>query len=582
MPTHLFDTLDSTLKIAPKSSIIFLSREKNEVDFYEQLKARLGDEALRVKFIATEAIPEGLEFKIFKEKSSLNKEFRDGFWFNASARFFVLADYLRYSRIENVIHIENDYVLNFDPTDKIKAFKSYSDFSVPIDRVRAIPGIVWIKNSNIAEKLAAYIAKNSHQDDMTSVGSFCYENQNFAKPLPTIPQDYANEKGLNVKQYSVGIELFGGIFDAAAIGQFIGGVHWVNSLEDTTFFQNESSDLKLQDFIFSWDSLHGARYPVLLHQNERTRVLGLHAHSKEILGVSPFNTGLPLDEKDIITGERIQALCNLTIGSPSITKFHGRDNIQTKELIEIPEQDDGRLLPPTEGLIESVDQARTIFIYTHLIPYFKYYIAPRLTNEFTLVTHNSDYSVTVLDLPLLNHPKLKAWFGQNCEISHAKLHALPLGLENKQWGEHKIPELVNKSKAINKLKLAYVNFSERTHPTRKEAFLAVKGLSGATIEHGKSYSEYLQSLTEHKFCLCPRGNGIDTHRFWEAQFLDSIPVILWRDWTAAYSEMPLLILDQWSDIKKIDLEKSYIMITNKKYSRKNLSMKFIREQILGK
>ena len=34
--------------------------------------------------------------------------------------------------------------------------------------------------------------------------------------------------------------------------------------------------------------------------------------------------------------------------------------------------------------------------------------------------------------------------------------------------------------------------------------------------------------------------------------------------------------------KKIDLEKSYIMITNKKYSRKNLSMKFIREQILGK
>ena len=95
----------------------------------------------------------------------------------------------------------------------------------------------------------------------------------------------------------------------------------------------------------------------------------------------------------------------------------------------------------------------------------------------------------------------------------------------------------------------------------------MKELKYPTIELDVNYQTYLQNLAIHKFCLCPRGNGIDTHRFWEAQYLDCIPIILWRDWTMAYSEMPILILDSWNDLQELDLEKIYISLTNKKYSR---------------
>ncbi len=84
----------------------------------------------------------------------------------------------------------------------------------------------------------------------------------------------------------------------------------------------------------------------------------------------------------------------------------------------------------------------------------------------------------------------------------------------------------------------------------------------------------------HKFCICPRGNGIDAHRFWAAQYLDCMPVILWRDWMVSYSGMPVLILDNWAELKSLDLEKAYISITVKTYLRSNLDLRKIKEQIL--
>ncbi len=107
-----------------------------------------------------------------------------------------------------------------------------------------------------------------------------------------------------------------------------------------------------------------------------------------------------------------------------------------------------------------------------------------------------------------------------------------------------------------------------------------KGVTGATIEADVPHETYLKSLSTHKFCLCPRGNGIDTHRFWEAQYLDVIPIIIASDWTPSYSEFPILILENWESLLDLDLEKLYIIISNKKYLRKNLNLIEIRKNFL--
>ena len=46
------------------------------------------------------------------------------------------------------------------------------------------------------------------------------------------------------------------------------------------------------------------------------------------------------------------------------------------------------------------------------------------------------------------------------------------------------------------------------------------------MSSNKPYDEYVNELTTYRFCLCIRGNGIDTHRFWESLYLGVIPVVV--------------------------------------------------------
>ena len=154
-------------------------------------------------------------------------------------------------------------------------------------------------------------------------------------------------------------------------------------------------------------------------------------------------------------------------------------------------------------------------------------------------------------------------------------------MQNKRWGIEKKNELLSATRHIQKTKLLYVNFSPRTHPSREEAFVVAKGLKEVTIESDIPYKDYLQNLGEHKFCLCPRGNGIDTHRFWEAQYLDCIPVILWQDWTASYSGLPVLILQSWDELRTTNFEKMYIFLTSKYYDRSSLNLNIVRKEIVS-
>ena len=56
------------------------------------------------------------------------------------------------------------------------------------------------------------------------------------------------------------------------------------------------------------------------------------------------------------------------------------------------------------------------------------------------------------------------------------------------------------------------------------------------------------------FVICPEGNGIDTHRMWEALYLRTIPIIK-KNKISNYikkAKIPVLILNKWSDLSKFD------------------------------
>ena len=63
---------------------------------------------------------------------------------------------------------------------------------------------------------------------------------------------------------------------------------------------------------------------------------------------------------------------------------------------------------------------------------------------------------------------------------------------------------------------------------------------------------YSKNLKEYKFVLCPQGNGIDTHRIWEALYSGAIPVIQKHISHKNLEGLPILFLD---DLRNISSEK---------------------------
>lgn len=578
-PLCMVDSVAIACQVAPKSQILVLVNEAQISSLKEQIRIRYQLPPESIKWVSIESLGEQNLSSNFSSNAKADKDFRNGFWLQTANRFMLIADLMSSLNLHNCLHLENDNVLYFDPSSKLPAFRDHARFAIPFDRSRAIPGVVWYRDPQIAQDLAHYIQDRSEAHDFDVIRQFCDSGQYDAKPLPTMGPGYVSTMGLDPLKYCEGYEAFGGIFDAAAIGQYLGGVDPRNIPGDTRFFVNETSDLDLRRAILEWNFGGQKRSPVLKFDDESVSVLTVHAHSKNALGVSPFNCSPITSEDQLITGERLQEKVSLTISSAEVSLFHGRENIRSKNYLEIPTKEKRKLFKkkkiedvPDDHWVEECKKAKSIFVYTHLLPYFKKYVLARLELPFILVSHNSDHGVTLDDLDILNHPFLIKWFAQNCECSHEKLVALPIGLTNRQWGAEKLAQLLLVASKQHKTKLLYANFSDHTHQSRSGLKNLISSMDNVTNSQNLSYEQYLAELSSHKFCLCPRGNGIDTHRFWESQYLDTIPIVLKTDWTAAYSGLPILLVNEWSDLLSMDLEKAYIQISCINYNRASLDI----------
>ena len=217
---------------------------------------------------------------------------------------------------------------------------------------------------------------------------------------------------------------------------------------------------------------------------------------------------------------------------------------------------------------------------------------------YTLLTHNSDWSTSMLlnevGLDPKDLPNNLFWFAQNVDTDHSKIRSIPIGLENEHWhpGKNDIIE----SYKIDMEKGEYLCcalFNPSTHPSREIAFDHFedkKWCITKSTTNGQNIKEYFELLNKSLFCICPRGNGIDTHRFWEAIYMGCIPVVERCLNVNFYKKLPIVICDSFLDItedylmSKIHgvvitaLESDYQMADFKYWERKILK-KVNRENI---
>lgn len=221
----------------------------------------------------------------FKGKSTLNKDFRNGFWFHASARLFVLHSFMEKYNVKNVIHLENDVLLyyNCDETLTNTLYNTCRQIYIPFDTFeRNIASIVYIPDGYVFGQVLAHydFAKN----DMYN---FC-EIRKKTDLISTFPI-FVNPNSENEEEafVSKGWDKFGGfIFDAAAIGQFVGGVDPRNIYGDTRGFVNETCVIKYNEKGgIHWKTIAGIQKPFLKLKttDEDVPIFNLHIHSKALM-----------------------------------------------------------------------------------------------------------------------------------------------------------------------------------------------------------------------------------------------------------------------------------------------------------
>jgi hypothetical protein len=234
-------------------------------------------------------------------------------------------------------------------------------------------------------------------------------------------------------------------------------------------------------------------------------------------------------------------------------------------------------LGPYNDLIK-LDNNDVWFVKTDFI--FEFF--SKIQNEkrkISIVLHDSDDLIT--DKIVLNKPNcvVKIFGPHNISLNNNSI-PIPVGLGPPPPYGHGAP-LSKDIKLVNtfneRSELLYVNFRPYTYPSERIPLLEkFKSLpfSGITYrnpcEDRQTFDVYLNDLINHKFCLCPRGNGIESHRMWECLYARTIPIVKYEPAHRNWKELPILFVNDWNEITKDFLNDKYEEMSNIKYDYSKL------------
>ena len=401
---------------------------------------------------------------------------------------------------------------------------------------RVIPSLVYFPSVESLESLVAHTAKVVSEspeflNDMTILGLYRESHE-----LPIFPNSTLK------------------VYDGAALGQYLGGVdpknlpgytpHNLNLLYNNPSigFVNETSVMKPDKYLHKKTSVLVDHLKVPLNtyiirdprDNQYSVIQNLHIHSKQLY---QFSSVFGIHHKDIITGDRIVGLADFVILTREILQFHKGVQSFAKDIILVRDFNDINI-NTLEKFFDDFCVANgkdtiKLFVYTHiLLPFIKHILSvidPKY--KFILYLHNSDHPFDYTYKPLLESKSIQKVYAQNVTYPeyHNKIQLLPIGIANSMWPHGDLDALytvMKKTYKQRKKKSVYVNINPGTYGYRKSVLNVIKQTDCYQICGSKGYMEYLEELAEHRFCLCLRGNGVDTHRFWESVYLGVIPIII--------------------------------------------------------
>ena len=209
-----------------------------------------------------------------------------------------------------------------------------------------------------------------------------------------------------------------------------------------------------------------------------------------------------------------------------------------------------------------------IFLKADMIETFFKFFHQKIKSRYVLLSHNSDFSFDLENQKYLDE-KIIHWFAQNINFdSDEKFSLLPIGLENRRYLKNGLIYHFNKYKNSEKKHLVLLSFNEETTISRLKVKEVLKNNKLITSQMFKNTDLYKKTLSESMFNICPPGNGLDTHRFWESLLLNTLPIVVRSSFTSNLEKLniPALYLDKWTDLneyKETELKSLYMEKINK-------------------
>ena len=233
-------------------------------------------------------------------------QFGGDFWVNTSLRFFYLEKLYALLGIDKFFHAELDNtIFNLDGLDE-KLDQCGNGLFVPRDASdRSIASLIYCNRpESLKELTELYSCATAPKHDMDALAMYSKEYPDHFFSLPTESYD-KNRQSWRILEPG----FLGGLFDAAAIGQYMLGVDPIHRKGRPSYngFINENSNINWSEVVFDTDGKN-----LFLNPSGKAadnyRLFNLHIHAKNwnafesLLKNGPILKRLQQGKRSIISG----------------------------------------------------------------------------------------------------------------------------------------------------------------------------------------------------------------------------------------------------------------------------------------
>ena len=549
--------------------------------------------AAGAKFTPVESFYDETKFANAREYVSSDPTFRSGFWLKSMERLFVLEQFMSLNNLNEILHAELDQLI-FDSSRLTQKLGNspHKGIFFPFHNPNAVvASLLFVNDLSALQSLTQMAGSGeSFNNEMDLLAKWSKTNPTSAFALPTLATEILGRNFIipeNIKCLKA--QDIDGIVDAAQLGQWVAGIDPRNvpiSEHPTSKFVDQDAPSLLnrnllEELKFVLDSdKTGLSAEVKGHA---FRLYNLHLHSKCHIAIwksknlleELFNQSSTSKPMRISGMRKVQIASYFTKIFKAVAANPGRIRTEIQWRVKFKldirpsskpfisgdtfrASSDFRWESNSKNVdIRKLSPGDVIFCESELFPELCSEVLELSSIPLVIVLGNSDKNHQKLDFEKAKiHPN-SLIFAQNLCEPISGVQVLPIGLENAWRSNHGVLKLkeVLKSTTLNRKNRIMWSFNLATNPkARSQAKNELIKLDIADKIENVSPKKHRYLLGKYSFIASPPGNGLDTHRTWEAMYFKCVPIVTRSFMASTYESLglPIWVVDSYSDLSKLD------------------------------